>query len=237
MSAKYPSICAGICLLAGLLTVAASGTAHAAECLSAPKAQSGPGTRWHYRIDHATSQRCWYLKQVGGPSRPRPTSERPATNSTPRSAGSEVEPSSTETGSSIKAWFSSTFSALSGSTTGTREPSISEPAVTPKRQGNERTEPRRQSKSEQQSKSEREQTEPARVPQRSSISTVSILEAAGDKIVPDAPIEPEEGVLKSAIEAVGDKDVDTPPPELEAHWQQALFEEFLQWRVKQLMLP
>jgi len=75
------------------------------------------------------------------------------------------------------------------------------------------------------------------VPQRSSISTVSILEAAGDKIVPDAPIEPEEGVLKSAIEAVGDKDVDTPPPELEAHWQQALFEEFLQWRVKQLMLP
>jgi len=244
MSARYLSTCAGICLLAGLFTIPASDTAHAAECLSAPNAQSGPGTRWYYRIDHTTNQRCWYLKDVNGSARARPASEGPTTSSTPRSTSAEVEPSAPppDRAASIKAWFSSTFAALTGSTTETREPTASEASVTRKRQGNERTEPKKQpqSKPEQQgkseqSKAERERAESARAQLRS--SALSILEAAGDKVIPDAPAEPEEGWLKSAIEAVGDKDVVIPPTEQDTSWQQALYEEFLQWRVKQLMLP
>ncbi len=64
MSERYAAVAVTSCLVAGLLTVSSSVTAHAAECLSGPNAQSGPGTYWRYRINHATGQRCWYLKRV-----------------------------------------------------------------------------------------------------------------------------------------------------------------------------
>ncbi len=35
------------------------------SCLSAPNAQSPPGSRWYYRIDHATQRKCWYMREQG----------------------------------------------------------------------------------------------------------------------------------------------------------------------------
>src|SRR5215468_7582238 len=116
MSERYAAVIVTSCLLAGLLSVSGSVTARAAECLSGPNGQSGPGTHWRYRINHSTGQRCWYLKRLGESARHRPTSESPTISRTPRSGGSEPAPSeaATEVTSSIKAWFSSTFSSFAG---------------------------------------------------------------------------------------------------------------------------
>src|SRR5438093_2269634 len=92
MLKRYAAVAVSSCLLAALLTVSSSVTAQAAECLSGPNAQSGPGTYWRYRINHATGQRCWYLKRVGETARPRAASESPAISRAPRSGGSEPAP-------------------------------------------------------------------------------------------------------------------------------------------------
>src|SRR5215813_7571461 len=197
MSEKYRMkstiVGATICLLAGLLTASASVTAYAAECLAAPNAQSAPGTRWHYRIDRATGQHCWYLKDLRGS---RPASESAAGTSPPRGAGSELSFSAppAESESSITAWFSSKLAALTGAVkppSEVGEPSTNGAPVTRKRPDGERTELKKpqQSKSEQQikseqSKSEREQGGFARAHEGLAILFVRILEAAGDKLVP-----------------------------------------------------
>jgi len=240
MSEKYIIVSATICSLAVLFTASLSTTASAAECLGAPNAQSGPGTHWYYRIDRTTNQRCWYLKDVSGSSRSRPASESAApSNGGPAMASS---PASTESESPIKAWFVSTFAALSGranSSPETGEPSTSGPSVTRRPSEGERTELKKpqQSKSEpqiksEQSKSQREQSEPSRTQERSSKLALAVLEAAGDKLVPDSPPE----LTTSALEAAGDKDVVAPKADLEHDWQRALYEEFLMWRAMQLML-
>lgn len=201
---------AAICFLAGLFTIIGNDTADAAECLASPNRPSGPGTHWHYRINQTTKQRCWYLKQVGGRSRPRPTAmtrvapaptvarPRPAEAATPAPAESE---------SSIKAWFSATFSALSGagtnSSTETREPSANESTPTRKRRAPDRPE---------QSKAERsEQSKAARAQQQPSAAAIS--------------------------EAAGEKDIATSSADSQPEWQKTLFEEFLQWRVQQELMP
>jgi len=183
MSEKNRPIAPYICFVVGLFTIAASNTAHAAECFSGPDVQPGPGTRWHYRIDQTTNQGCWYLKKV------RESSRRPG----------EVVRDNEPTSLKKHQW----------------------------------------SKSEQQSKvsqreSERGQSEAARVQHRSPIPPVSVLEAAGDKPVPNPPIMLGQD-LQKAIEAVGDKDPVTPPTTLAKDWQKALYEEFLRWRHGQLM--
>src|SRR5262245_1522850 len=67
-----------VSLFAGTL----NGSAYAASgCLAAPNRESGPETHWHYRINQASKQRCWYLKKVGEHSRPRPTGVANATRS------------------------------------------------------------------------------------------------------------------------------------------------------------
>jgi hypothetical protein len=248
MPEKSTIIAVTICSLAGLLTVSASITAHAAECLAAPNAQSGPGTHWHYRIDQTTKQRCWYLKDLRGSSRSPSGSENPAaSNPPPRAAGSELGLSAApaESESSIAAWFSSKLAALTGA--GKTGSTTEGAEVIRKRPANERTELRKpqQSKSEQQSRSEqskseqgksqREQGESARAQERFSTLFVRILEAAGDKPVPN-PVELAEDRQTLAIEAVGEKDVAIPRIDLEEDWQRALYEEFLVWRSKQLML-
>jgi hypothetical protein len=245
---KYTIVGATICSLAGLLTGSASVTAYAAECLAAPNAQSGPGTRWHYRIDQATKQRCWYLKDLRGS---RPGSESAAaTSPPPRGAGSELSFSAApaESEASITAWFSSKLAALTGAVKGSPpsevgEPSTNGPPVTRKRLDAERTELKKpqQNKSEQQSKSEQSKSErehfgSERAQERLAMLFARILEAAGDKLVPNATIELTEESLTSAIEAVGEKDVVTPRIDLEEDWQKALYEEFLVWRSKQLLL-
>jgi flagellar biosynthesis GTPase FlhF len=256
MSEKYAAIAVSS-LLAGLLTVSSSVAVQAAECLSAPNAQSGPGTHWRYRINHATGQRCWYLKRVGETARARPASESPATSRAPRSGGSEPASASeaaTEKSSSIRAWFSSTFSAFTAlgrsvTNTETNEASTNDNSVTSKQPNNERTEQKKsqQSKSEQQAKAsqsepERKKSDTARAPNRVAALPVPILEAAGDKFVPDATTEMTEDEKRVAIEAVGEKDVFAPLTEREHNWQKELedwqkelYEQFLMWRIKQLM--
>jgi hypothetical protein len=249
---KYTIVGVTICLLAGLLTASFNVTAYAAECLAGPNAQSRPGTHWHYRIDRATGQRCWYLKDLRGSG---PGSESAAGTSPPRGAGSELGFSAApaESESSITAWFSSKLAALTGagrssSTTETGEQSTSAPPVTRRRPDSERTELRKsqqsksdQNKSEQQtkseqSKSEREQGGSGRAQERLATLFVRILEAAGDKIVPNPTGDLTEASQTAAIEAVGEKDVVTPRIDLEEDWQRALYEEFLVWRSKQLLL-
>jgi len=203
---KVLPIAAAICFLAGLFTIIGNDTADAAECLAAPNRASGPGTHWHYRINHTTKQRCWYLKQVGGRSRPRPIATAravPAPSVTRPKPAESATPAPAESESSIKAWFAATFSALSGagtsSSTETREPGPSESTPTRKRRP-------------EQSKSERlEQSKAARAQQQPSAAAIS--------------------------EAAGDKDITTSSTPSEPQWQKALFEEFLQWRVMQELMP
>ena len=122
------------------------------------------------------------------------------------------------------------------STTETDEPATSEPTAPPKRSNESTvTKQRQRSKSEQQTKvaqrkSERQQREPARARH----TNAAILEAAGDKPVLSPPSLSGQA-LQKAVEAVGDKDVVIAPLGLQGDWQQALFEEFLRWRVMQLV--
>ena len=245
MLEKRAAVVVTSCLLAGLLTISSGAIAQAAECLSGPNAQSGPGTHWRYRINHSTGQRCWYLKRLGQAARPRPASESLAT---PRSGG--TEPAAAAEGptekSSIRSWFSSTFAAFtslgrSATNTESTEAPANDNSAASKQPNNERAEQRKsqQSKLEQQSKSsqsksEKEKSDTVRSPNRAASLQV-ILEAAGDKDVPDATTNLSSDEQKTAIEAVGDKDVFAPRTELTQDWQKELYEQFLEWRIKQLM--
>ena len=73
---------AAIGVLVGLFASTLNGSAYAASgCRRCTQSRIGPGTDWNYRIDQTTKQHCWYLKKVGGKSRPRPTSVAHATRS------------------------------------------------------------------------------------------------------------------------------------------------------------
>jgi len=251
MFERHAAIAVASCLLAGLLTVSSSVTAGAAECLSAPNGQSGPGTHWRYRIRHATGERCWYLKRVGEAARSRPTSESAATPRTPRSGSSEpAAPAEAATEkSSIRSWFSSTFAAFTAlGRSATTAETTEAPANDAASKQPERTEQKKsqQSKLEQQakpsqSKPEKEKSETARSPNRTASLQV-ILEAAGDKDVPGAATDLSEEQKRTAMEAVGEKDVFASQTvreqdwqnELE-DWQRELYEQFVMWRIRQLM--
>src|SRR5262245_47409859 len=193
MLEKRAAVVVTSCLLAGLLTLSSGAIAQAAECLSGPNAQSGPGTHWRYRINHSTGQRCWYLKRLGQTARARPSSENGAAPRMPRSGDSEpaaASDASTEK-SSVRAWFSSTFAAFAGlgrsaTNTETNETPANDNSTASKQPNSDRTEQKKsqQSKLEQQpksgqSKSEKEKSDTARSPSRAA-SLQMILEAAGD---------------------------------------------------------
>jgi hypothetical protein len=256
MSERYAAVAVTSCFLAGLLTVSSSVTVRAAECLSAPNAQSGPDTHWRYRINHATGERCWYLKRVGEAARPRSSSESPAASRAPRAGASEPAPPSdapTEK-SSIRGWFSSTFAAFTGlgrsiTNTETNETSANDSPATSKQPNSERAEQKKsqQSKSEQQakasqSKPEKEKSDTGRTPNRVAPLPVPILEAAGDKYIPDDTTEMTDDEKRTAIEAVGEKDIFASQTRREQDWQKELegwqrelYEHFLMWRIRQLM--
>jgi alpha-amylase/alpha-mannosidase (GH57 family) len=133
------------------------------------------------------------------------------------------------------------FAPLTGflntySTTETEEPAANGPNVAPKRSNESTvTKQRQRSKSEQQTKvaqrkSEREQRES----KRAQHAIASIFEAAGDKPVLSPPILSGQD-LQKAIEAVGDKDVVLAPTDPQEDWQQALYQEFLRWQLRQLI--
>jgi len=75
VSAIFVNILAGI----PLATMARGETANAADCLSSPKAETPPGSRWRYHIDHVNKRNCWYLHhEDGGVSQALPQSSPPA---------------------------------------------------------------------------------------------------------------------------------------------------------------
>jgi hypothetical protein len=184
---------------------------------------------------------------LGQAARPRPASE---SSPTPRSGAAEPAPAgaATEVTSSIKAWFSSTFSSFTGfgrSATNTETNEASANETTVKQSSSERSEQRKsqQSKAEQQVKAsqsepERKRSDTARAPsapfQPSAPLQMQILEAAGDKFVPGAASELSEDEKRTAIEAVGDKDVFALQT-AEEDWQKELYQQFLEWRIKHLM--
>src|ERR1700684_2194958 len=61
-----PAILVGILAGTSLSTMARGETANPDDCLSSPKAETPPGGRWRYRIDHVNKRNCWYLRQEGG---------------------------------------------------------------------------------------------------------------------------------------------------------------------------
>ena len=248
MPEKTSPSAAFICFVAGLFTIATSNIANATECFPGPDFKPASGARWQYRFDSATNRGCWYIQELGDSSQRGSGEVRRSSRSVPESAStsgasrsnSREEPAAASQ-SSIMAWFSSTFGSLTSSpdahsTTETRAAATIAPSATPKRY-NESTLPRQRqrSKSEQQltkvaqHKPEREQSESARVQD----SIISILEAAGDKPVLSPPILRGQE-LQRAIEAIGDKDVVITPTDPQEDWQQALYEEFLRWRARQL---
>jgi hypothetical protein len=240
----------------GLLSIATGNTAQPSECFPGPDFKPARGAGWHYQIDPATNQGCWHVKELGASSRRRTgevvrssrstlaspsPSEGPASSSERRSDSSEGTPAAPSPQGSLKSWFSSKFTGLfnppNAYSTEQSETATTGPSIASKRY-NELSAPRQRqrTKSEQQTKvAVRKldvQSEPAR-PQHL-IAAASILEAAGDKPVL-APTALWGEDLKKAIEAVGEKDVVIAPAELDEDWQKALYEEFLRWRVKQLM--
>ena len=190
---------AAIGFAVGLLASTLSDSAYAASgCLAAPNRESGPNTHWNYRINQTTKQRCWYLKQVDGRSRPtavahatRSRVTRDVAAAPSRAAPVEVA-APAENESPIMSWFAATFSALSGSiatTTETREPAANE----------------------------------APPPRKRRVSTAERTENSKAARTQQLPAT-----------AAADKDV-VASSDQQSEWQKALYEEFLQWRVKQLM--
>src|SRR5436309_4529984 len=151
---------AAICFLAGLFAITTNGTAAAASgCLASPNRESGPDTHWHYRINQTTKERCWYLKKEGAKSRSRPTGAAQSKPSQATRVATALRPAPIETAapaeseSSIKAWFTATFGALTGSdttSTETREPAANEPPRKRRSNTAERSESSKAARAQQQ---------------------------------------------------------------------------------------
>ncbi len=82
-TAKFVSIIFASAFAGALLTAISHTTARAADdCLSGPKDEAPQGSHWYYRIDRATKQHCWYLREEGENRSPMvlpsaPQSEKP----------------------------------------------------------------------------------------------------------------------------------------------------------------
>ncbi len=245
MSKQSPIIRTPILLLASLFTISISATAHASECLSSPNAASAPGTHWYYWIDKKTHRRCWFVKEKSespGGYAPENTSSFSSQSGGGSGQAPSVAPMENE--SWVKDWFSLTFPALGGSggwgSTERGEPPITEPPVAGKHLRKDITQLKKPNRSKQKNKSEhvrseRAQNESTRAQHRSAKLPVRLLQAAGDKYVPDATLKLQQDRQKSAIEALREKGAVTPRGLEE--WQRALYEEFLVWRTRQLMFP
>jgi hypothetical protein len=140
----------------------------------------------------------------------------------------------TEAESPVKSWFSSTFPTWDGggSRTEPLEAAPNEAALPRKRSVNERNHLKTSQQSKQKHKSQRVR-EPERAKQQVAHTFARVFEKAGDKDVPDATVEFEQN-WQIVMEAVGKKDVHTPRTDVE-DWHKALYEEFLIWRIKQIM--
>lgn len=92
-SALVASILAGANLTAFAENGAKQADAEAADtCLASPKGAAPEGSRWRYRIDHATKRHCWYLRTekdkatktaTASPHRASPTKEATVEDTAP----------------------------------------------------------------------------------------------------------------------------------------------------------
>jgi hypothetical protein len=246
-----------ICLIAGLFTVGVSEAARSLECFPGPDFQPPSGARWQYQADPATKQGCWYVEEPGARSRRRTgtvvhssrpipaTSERTSALDAPPSERRDVTPAVAPL-PSIRAWFSSKLSGFTDSFRAyspieTEQDATTTLPPTPKRRPAEAMPPRKTERKSSEQRSNVAQRKPvlekgksAAAQQRYSTSAVALLETAGDK--PVAGVSSRVGhELQKAVEAVGDKDVVTATASTQEDWQRALYEEFLLWRVRQVM--
>jgi hypothetical protein len=245
MSQQCPMTRTPILLLASLFTISICATAHAGECLSSPNVASTPGKHWYYWTDKNAHRRCWFVKEnAESPRGYAPEDTSSLSSQSGRASGQALSVAPIENESWVQDWFSSTFPSLGGSgrwgsSTEKREPPVSELPVTGKYLRKDITQLKKPEQSKQKNKSEHvrsehAQNESTRAQHRSARLPVRLLEAASEKYVPDAALKLQQDRQKSAIKAVGRKDVITPRTDLE-EWQRALYEEFLVWRTKQLI--
>jgi hypothetical protein len=247
-----------ICVVAGLFTIGVSNAAYANECFPGPDFQPPPGTRWQHQTDPAKNETCWYVEKLGAPSKRHQreiarssrsvqasSASEKVSMDAPRAEQREATPT-VDPFPSIVTWFWSTFfgptdsvSSYAPAETDRDASSIPTPAPKPRQSESIATRKGMAAKSEQpskvaQRKPVREKRESEGVQQRYSISAVAVLEAAGDKPVPGVSKLVRQD-LQKAMEVVGDKDVAAAPAEPQEGWQRALYEEFIQWRLKQVM--
>jgi hypothetical protein len=245
MSESDRFIASAVCFAASVFTASLSTTSQAVECFPGPEFQPPTGTRWQYRMDSATNKGCWYVEGLDGSG--HRAAKTPASPSRP-SAVSALSKKTTNVAapqadrrdltSALKDWFSPKVPGatdLPDAYLDTRQDAVRNPALVRKRTNNKAS----PGKTEQPNKTAEgkpsgEQAKSGRTQDRYSISATGLLEAAGDKPVPGLPaLAPSD--LKTALEAVGDKDVVAAPAEPKEDWQQALYEEFLRWRLRQIL--
>jgi hypothetical protein len=58
-----------VLLLSGAVDLRTS-TAHADDCLAAPKSSAPNGSHWYYRLDSTKQRKCWYLRAASPPAQP-----------------------------------------------------------------------------------------------------------------------------------------------------------------------
>jgi hypothetical protein len=74
----------------------------AKECLSAPNRDAQEGQHWYFRTDHATNQKCWYVRDVAttgsvdGSERAEPDAARPAVAGPSAAQPSAAQPSAAQ---------------------------------------------------------------------------------------------------------------------------------------------
>jgi hypothetical protein len=245
MSESNRFIASAVCFAASVFTASLSSTSQAAECFPGPEFQPPAGTRWQYRMDSATNKGCWYVEGLDGSGRRGAKTpaghSRPSAVSAPSQKTTNVAAPQAERRdltSALKDWFSPKIpdaTDLPDAYLDTRQDALRKPDVVRKPTTNKAT----LGKTEQPNKAAEgkpsgEQAKSGGTQDRYSISAIGLLEAAGDKPVPGLPtLAPSD--LKTAIEAVGDKDVVAARAGPTEDWQQALYEEFLRWRLRQVL--
>lgn len=59
-------------LVSILGVIGPTGTARAADCLTAPDPSASPNGHWYYRTDRTTQRKCWYLRGADSGSQEGP---------------------------------------------------------------------------------------------------------------------------------------------------------------------
>jgi hypothetical protein len=232
-------------LVAGLFTGALSSTAQSAECFPGPDFQPPAGTRWQYQRDSATNKGCWYVEGLTARRGARTPARSSVASAAFQKASTMAPPRAErrEMTSATKDWFSPSFwgrADLPDAYSERDQDELRRPVLSTERFRGSRAisnairDTKERPNKIAQRKPVQEQHASGRAQDRYSILAVSRLEAAGDKPVPGF-LSVAASDLKKAIEAVGDKDVAPVPARPKEDWQQILYEEFLRWRLRQVL--